>query len=150
MRRGEIYYCTQSVTTGDVIWSENRPCVVVSNDHLAATSTVVDVVFLTTQDKKPMDTHAVVCASARPGTALCEQIVAVPKSALGDYAATCTPAEMAAIDEALIASLGLSARLDFAAPGRAEYEQAIVTRTERDTYKRLYEALLAQLAGARL
>lgn len=160
MRRGEIYYCTQSVTTGDVIWSENRPCVVVSNDHLAATSPVVDVVFLTTQDKKPMPTHAQVFSTSRPGTALCEQIVAVPKSALGDYAATCSPEEMAAIDEALIASIGLSARLDFAEPleavgarceaavARCESEQAIITRTERDTYKALYEQLLAQLTGA--
>ena len=115
-----------------------------------------------------MPTHAPVSVTtARPGTALCEQIVAVPKSALGDYAATCTPEEMAGIDEALIASLGLSARFDFEEPvvppgaleaagasiretkERCDRELLLVTRTERDTYKALYENLLAQLMGAR-
>lgn len=166
MRRGEIYYCNQSVTGGDVIWSENRPCVIVSNNRLAETSTVVDVVFLTSQEKKPMPTHAPVTAANRPGIALCEQIVAVPKSALRDYMATCTPAEMAAIDDALIASLGLDARLDFAEPidpaplaaagasiretkERCDQELLLVTRAERDTYKQMYDALLAHLTGAR-
>ena len=90
----------------------------------------------------------------------------MPVSALVDYVTTCTPKEMAAIDEALGASIGLSARLDFAEPvepdpleivgasiretkERCDQELLLVTRTERDTYKRLYENLLAQLTGAR-
>ena len=156
MRRGEIYYCTESITADGVIWSANRPCVIVSDDHLACSSQVVNVVFLTTQEKRPLPTHAPVTSTGRPSTALCEQIVAAPISAMGDRIAVCTPAEQAGIDAALAASIGLSARFDFADPvepdpleTRAAEDQALIVRTERDTYKALYENLLAQLMGAR-
>ena len=166
MRRGEIYWCTESITADGVIWSANRPCVIVSDDHLACSSPVVDVVFLTTRKKRNLPTHAPVTSSGQPSTALCEQIVAAPVSALGTRIAVCTREEQAGIDRALAASIGLSARLDFAEPvepdpleivgasiretkERCDQELLLVTRAERDTYKRMYETLLAHLTGAR-
>ena len=166
LKRGEVYRCKDSVTPEGAIWSGGRPCVIVSDNHIARSSPVVCVVFLTTQKKRPLPTHARVDSTGRASTAICEQIATVPVSALVDYVTTCTPKEMAAIDEALGASIGLSARLDFAEPvepdpleivgasiretkERCDQELLLVTRTERDTYKRLYENLLAQLTGAR-
>ena len=116
MTRGEIYYCNDAVTTGDVIWSENRPCIVVSDNHLAATSSAVEVVFLTTQPKRPFPSHVPIRATGRPSIALCEQICTLPKASLGDYIGALPPEEMAALEVGMIASLGMGARLDFAEP----------------------------------
>lgn len=144
MRRGEIYYCLDQLTHGDVIWSEGRPCVIVSADEITESECgVVQVVFLTTQPKHVFPTHVKITSSGRESTVLCEQIVAIPKESLGARAGVCTPEDMRAIERGLLAGLGIAA-----GPARAEGDdQLLIARTERDTYKRMYEELLAKLLG---
>lgn len=105
--RGDIFYITQ----GSYVGSEQksgRPGVIVSNDLANKHSPNVEVVFLTSQEKKALPTHVEVIARV-PSTALCENIQTVSKERLSDFIRSCTTSEMKAIDKALLHSLGIEA-----------------------------------------
>lgn len=107
MKRGEVYYIKHGgVQTGSEMYS-GRPGIIVSDNHLNNTSTVVEVVYLTTRPKTDLPTHTVVTSCPQVSTSLCEQISSVAISRIGDYVCTLTETEMRAIDYALIESLGL-------------------------------------------
>ena len=106
MKRGDIYYIQHRNTTGAEIQS-GRPAIIVSNEALNATSTVLEVVFLTTQPKKELPTHVAIRSTGVESTALCEQVNSVSLSLVGKYCGTCTIGEMKAIDAALLVSLGI-------------------------------------------
>lgn len=107
MKRGEIYYITDRYTIGCEIKGA-RPGVIVSNDIMNQTSNVVEVVYLTAQTKKALPTHAIVNATGRESTALCEQVDTVSTLLVGDYCGTCSEDEMLAIERGLLASLDLA------------------------------------------
>lgn len=105
--RGDIFY----ITAGSYVGSEQksgRPGIIVSNDTANKHSPNVEVVFLTSQEKKPLPTHVEVICKV-PSTALCENIQTVSKERLGDFVKSCTTSEMKKIDEALLLSLGIEA-----------------------------------------
>ena len=106
MRRGEIYYISHRDGVGSEI-AKARPGVIVSHDALNRTSEVVEVVYLTTQPKKNLPTHAEIMATGRPSVALCEQIDHVSVQLVGDYCGTCSAKEMDAINAAPMHSLSL-------------------------------------------
>ena len=104
--RGDIYYVKKNgVTTGSE-QDSYRPAVIVSNDTGNKHSSVVEIVYLTTQEKKPLPTHCTINAKV-PSTAICEQISNVSKERLAEFVRTCTDEEMARIDRCLMISLGL-------------------------------------------
>lgn len=161
--RGEIYYIAPNETTGSEQQS-GRPAVIVSNDIGNEHSNVVEVVYLTTQEKKPMPTHVLICSMQKVSTALCEQIHSVSKSRIGSYAGQATESEMADINEALAVSLGIGlektnkavekwARAyveDVKAPvtppaPAVKDENLTIAITERDLYKALYEKIYEDL-----
>lgn len=106
--RGDIYY-VNTLYPDNIIGSEQkqgRPAIVVSNDMNNTYAETVTVVYLTTQDKKPLPVHVSVICKV-PCTALCEQIATISIQRLGDFVRTCTAAEMEAIDKALMVQLGI-------------------------------------------
>lgn len=107
MKRGEIYYIQRHDTVGAEIMKA-RPGIIISHNALNSTSDVVEVVYLTTQPKKPLPTHVIVEATGRTSTALCEHIDHVSTRLVGNYCGRCTDEEMDAIDTALMRSLSLS------------------------------------------
>lgn len=121
MRRGDIYFIANTHNCGAEI-AKSRPAVIVSNDALNATSDVVEVVYLTTQPKREMFTHVEIYATGRPSTVLCEQISSVSKTRIGDYLGRCSERNMADIERALLASLGLTAPVE----AREEQEEQAV------------------------
>lgn len=108
IKRGDIFYIANSkYYATDPENEAGRPAIVVSNDILNKNSSVVEVVYLTTRDKKPMPTHVgIICKI--PSTALCETIYTVTKDRIGDFIKSCSAEEMASIDKAMAVSLGLS------------------------------------------
>ena len=89
--RGDIFYIMQ----GSYVGSEQksgRPGVIVSNDLANKHSPNVEVVFLTSQEKKALPTHVEVIARV-PSTALCENIQTVSKERLRDFIRSCTTSE---------------------------------------------------------
>lgn len=108
--RGEIFYIHETEVTGNE-QSGGRPAVIVSNDIGNEHSPIVEVVYLTTQEKKPLPTHVSIKSAAKASTALCEQISTVHKSRIGSYVGQATEAELSGIDKALAVSLGIGLTL---------------------------------------
>jgi len=108
-KKGEIWNIRQgdSKPTGTEIWA-NRPAIIVSNNATNQKAGFVNVVFLTTAEKKPMPYHVSVMSGGKPATALCEQIFAVDKSRIGFYVGEITEEELLEVDKALLFSLGIS------------------------------------------
>lgn len=165
IRRGEIYYIYKGTNTGCEI-EAGRPALVVSNDTFNETSNVIEVVYLTTRDKKDFDTHVVINATGVESTILCEQISTVAVERFGSYKTTLTPEEMKAVESALLYSLGISQSClpkDNSIDEQGDNEentadnttdlhdnpeyvklnqQLYATTIEKDFYKKLYDELL--------
>lgn len=152
--RGDIFYVYRNAY--DVTGSEQdsgRPGVIVSNNIGNEKSEIVQVVYLTSQEKTPMPTHTeVVCKL--PSVAICEQVCTVSKKRLGDYIKTCTDDEMRRIDECLRISLALDEPVkevqiaDQTSVDQESYKDLLEARIGRDLYKKLYEDTLERLLKA--
>lgn len=112
----------QTVNRGDVFWVNSSPCsigseqfytrpgIIVSNEANNLFSPNVEIVYLTTADrKKPLPTHIPITSGQRRSTALCEAVYTVSKERLTNHYFTVSEKEMELIDAALCVSLGLSA-----------------------------------------
>ena len=144
IHRGDIYYITNPYDGTTTDPKPGRPAIIVSNDRNNDHSPSVEVVFLTTQEKKPMPTHVPVFSKVH-STALCENITSVFKERLGTFICKCSDEEMANIDKALMFSLGVEVREQ-----AKVNEQPTPTKVEveRDLYKTLYEQLLEKVVRA--
>lgn len=147
MKRGEIYFIERHDSIGSET-AKARPGIIVSNNVLNATSTVVEVVYLTTAPKKEMPTHAVINATGRPSIAICEHIDHISKSLVGDYCGECSDEEMRDVDEALLCSLGIEVPKENALTEQDKrmLEAAVTTmeqlKADRDRYAKMVDHLL--------
>ena len=105
--KGDIFYIAKS-NYNNVGSEQNpgRPAVVVSNNEANRFSRNVSVVYLTTQEKKPLPTHCEVVAREK-STALCEGVTTIAKERLLDFVKACTKEEMESIDECLAIALSI-------------------------------------------
>lgn len=153
--RGDIFYVMKVDPITGSEQEQGRPAVIVSNDIGNEHANIVEVVYLTTKDKKPLPTHVEVKSNVL-STALCEQITTVSKDRLGQFIRQCTHEEMKALDKAMMISLGIEYKQ--LEPDSIEYlrqeieESQLLTvpednraEIERDLYKRLYEQLLEKV-----
>lgn len=139
--RGDIFYIMQESYVGSE-QKPGRPGIIVSNDLANKHSPNVEVVFLTSQDKKYLPTHVEVIARV-PSTAMCENIQTVSKERLSDFIRSCTTSEMKAIDKALLHSLGIEAPVVVRGNQETEVSKTVLeAEVERNLYKALYEQLL--------
>lgn len=88
-----------------------RPGIIVSNDVGNEHAPIVEIVYLTSRDKKPMPTHVRIKSSPVPSIALCEQIETIYKKRIGTYLGKTTMDEMKRIDKALVVSIGLGGEM---------------------------------------
>lgn len=147
MKRGEIYFITNTNRDEGNEIRGNRPAVIVSNDTINKHSGVVEIVYTTTQPKKDLPTHVLTRSTLRPSTILCEQVHTVSTLRVGDYLGELTEQELAAVDTALAISLNLDFKqettltpLNLANPDTDA--QLVKLETERDLYRKLYSELL--------
>ncbi len=157
IKRGDIYYIDR--IAGASLGSEQqpgRPAIIVSNDALNATSEVVEVVYLTTQEKPDLPTHVQIRSTGRISTALCEQISTASILRLGDYIGTATKEEMLRIDTAIMISLGIedAPEVEKPLPLRETFPatpiptvdaEKIELKAQLEVYKNLYEGLLQRV-----
>lgn len=144
IRRGDIFYISGGKTyAGYGKQSESgRPAIIVSNDLMNKTADYVEVVYLTTQDKKALPTHCeVVCK--QKSTAMCETIYTINKDRIGDYVKSLTSAELAAVNECLMYSIRLSYISDFSEPIDRDYADL---QDEIDTLRSHNDKLKSELA----
>lgn len=136
-KRGEIYYVipdSDTESVGSEQCNHDRPAIIVSNDVGNKFSPIVEVVYLTTRPKKDLPTHVDIYTTAKPSTALCEQICTISKMRLRKYVNECTEQEMDDINKALSVSLGISTTKGTAKYMekwfKSEQEQQDVTESE--------------------
>jgi len=142
VKRGDIFYIANSkFYSTDPSNEAGRPGIIVSNDTLNEHSPVVEVVYLTTKDKKPMPTHVGILCKI-PSTALCETIYTVTKDRLGDFVRSCTDKEMAEINRGMLCSLGITAPVAEREVKTSENADTTSLAVEKNLYKTLYEQLL--------
>ena len=108
--RGDIYYVFPKEAVG-CEQMNGRPAIIVSNDMGNEYSSVVEVVYLTKQDKAPLPTHVEINSSKYPSIALCEQISTISKERLGNYIASVTQIELKNIERAMLVSLDINSNL---------------------------------------
>lgn len=107
--RGEVFYITSRFDTVGSEQRSGRPAVIVSNNINNEFSPVVEICYLTLQEKTELPTHVFVDRGACVNSLiLCEQITSVSKDRLGDYMCKLPDDIMDAVDKALIESLGLN------------------------------------------
>ena len=127
IKRGEIYYIEPSKTlqtTGSEQRS-NRPGIVVSNNENNEHSSIVEIVYLTTQPKNSMQTHVIINSAIKTSIALCEQVNTVAVERLADYMGQCSEDEINKIDEALMISLDIGKNEE-----RDSYEKMLLNKIE--------------------
>ena len=126
MKRGEIYYIGNSRTTYESGSEQfaGRPAIIVSNDKCNEFSTVIEVVYLTTQEKNPLPTHIGIRSTGTQSIALCEAIYSVSTDRVLDHIGKCTEYEMQMVDVGLAISLGL----DF--PETVKVSEPVAEQTE--------------------
>lgn len=139
MRRGEIYWVDIPNAIGHELMKD-RPAIIVSCDALNDNSPVVQVVYCSASPKKELPEHITIRSTEQISTALCENVYTVDKSRVGRFVGRCTRREMEQVDLGLLSGLGL-AQYSLASPQEDE--------EERDTYKRMYESLLARMTMER-
>lgn len=156
MRRGEIYWVDIPNAIGHELMKD-RPAIIVSCDALNDNSPVVQVVYCSASPKKELPEHITIRSTEQISTALCENVYTVDKSRVG----RCTRREMEQVDLGLLSGLGLaqyglaSPQEDEEEPVRGDTEDGtasmalVIAQTERDTYKRMYESLLARMTMER-
>lgn len=108
--RGEIFFINEGESSGNEQGGA-RPGIIVSNDVGNKHAPIVEVVYLTSREKKLMPTHVRIKSSPIPSIALCEQIETVYKKRIGKYLAKATMDEMKRIDKALAVSIGLGGNM---------------------------------------
>ena len=106
IRRGEIYFIERGCSVG-CEQHAGRPGIVVSNDKNNRFSRTLEVVLLTTREKKWLPTHVPIHSVRYPSTALCEQIMTVAVERVGRYIGRLTKAEQHAVDKAMMVSIAL-------------------------------------------
>lgn len=164
IRRGEIHFVDRIQTAGCETRGP-RPAVIVSNNVQCDTSTVLQVVYLTTAPKKELTTHVVLeetsNGNGEGSTVLCENIYSISKERLQDnsYYARVSDADMDRIDRALLISLDLERRCSVqSAPAKpaakkapepkiqsVDAEELRKARSEAEFYKQQYEAILERV-----
>ena len=162
MRRGEIYWVDIPNAIGHELMKD-LPAIIVSCDALNDNSPVVQVVYCYASPKKELPEHITIRSTEQISTALCENVYTVDKSRVGRFVGRCTRREMEQVDLGLLSGLGL-AQYSLASPQEDEEEPEpvrgdteggtasmalVIAQTERDTYKRMYESLLARMTMER-
>lgn len=108
--RGQIYYVYPVETVGSE-QEGGRPAIIVSNDVGNEFSRVVEVVYLTTMEKKPLPTHVRIDSTSRKSIALCEQIETIDKRRIGKYINEVSDEELRNLEGAMLVSLGIQTNL---------------------------------------
>jgi mRNA interferase MazF len=106
IRRGEIWWIRFDPTLGGEI-RKTRPAVVVSNDRFNLTNNRLQVVPLTSSDKRLYLFEAKVMVGGRSSKAMADQIRTIAKERVGEKIGHVTVDEMKAIEQAIRIQLAL-------------------------------------------
>jgi mRNA interferase MazF len=107
-RRGDIFWVKLDPVRGTEI-RKTRPAVIISNDSCNKYGTRVVVLPVTSNVESLYPGEAKIEIRGRPARVLGDQIRSIDKSRLGSKIEALSPAELAAVEEAVLITLGLQA-----------------------------------------
>lgn len=105
-RRGEVWWVSFDPSLGGEI-RKTRPALVLSNNAANAALNRVIVVPLTSQTAKLYPGEAMVTLNGEQRKAMADQIVTASKQRLRDKLGSLSPADMAAVEKAVLLQLGI-------------------------------------------
>lgn len=151
IHRGDVFWIADTQTEVGSEYAKTRPAVIVSNEANNRYSANLEIVWLTTANKKPLPTHVTLYSAPRVSVALCECVTTISKERLREYYCTLKSEEMAHIDRAIRISLGLPEPSEKPEKTESLKESAndLLLSSLRSDYKLLlkkHDALLAQQA----
>ena len=157
IHRGDVFYIEKrNDTVGHEQWS-GRPAIIVSCDEINRGNSTVEIVYMTSQPKTENPLHVPIFAMGRQSTALCEQIWSISVERLQSKGENIGD-QMAAIDRALMVSLGLDGK-SVAEPAERPMDMETVKETLKnargnwnwrakyEVLRELYDNLLEQVVG---
>nr|DAH29142.1 MAG TPA: PemK-like protein [Caudoviricetes sp.] len=151
IHRGDVFWIADTQTEVGSEYAKTRPAVIVSNEANNRYSANLEIVWLTTANKKPLPTHVTLYSAPRVSVALCECVTTISKERLLEYYCTLTSEEMAHIDRAIRISLGLPEPAE--KPGKTASSektpddlQLSNLRSDYQLLLKKHDALLAQQA----
>ena len=168
VRRGEMHWVESAQNQVGAEIKKTRPAIVVSSNENNERSEMIEIVYMTTQPKRDHPTHVTIASTSNGkgegSVALCECIYSISKRRLQEdsYYGRVSDEDMAEIDRALMASLGLDKYIaeddDFEEDWDEEtceagteendelYDNALrQARVEAEFYKQKYEELLDRI-----
>lgn len=110
MVRGEIWLVNLPFTGNSIQGGGIRPMIIASNTMACKYSPVIHAIPTTGQAKKRMPTHVQIpisCGLIRTSTALCEQVMLLPKDAFIKKVGYCNDYVMDKIDRSILIQFGL-------------------------------------------
>lgn len=151
IHRGDVFWIADTQTEVGSEYTKTRPAVIVSNEANNRYSANLEIVWLTTANKKPLPTHVTLYSAPRVSVALCECVTTISKERLREYYCTLKSEEMAHIDRAIRISLGLPEPAEKPEKTESIEESAndLLLSSLRSDYKLLlkkHDELLAQQA----
>lgn len=155
IKRGDIYWIKKNPHKPSIgsVQEAERPAIIVSNNTANKNAYIFEVVYLTTSPKKDLPTHVTIKSTPQTSTALCEQITTISDEQISNYIGKCSTAEMMAVDQAMLISLGIDFDHD-QAENTAEPDEItlaemndmrvalIQAQKEAEIYQKLYTDLL--------
>ena len=153
IKRGDIWYVESSYAAVGSEQRPGRPAIAVSNDKNNQHSSTVEMVYLTTQPKHDLPTHVTIRSTNRVSTAICEQITTVAVDRIGSYYGHVTDEEMAAIDRAMLVSLGIQhgdnvGEIEETSPISDLDSRLAEAEAKRKVLQELYDSLLNKVIRA--
>ena len=104
-RRGDVFWVSLDPSRGTEI-RKTRPAVIVSNDSCNKYGTRVIVLPVTSNVESLYPGEAMIEIQRRPARVLGDQMRSLDKSRLGSRIGTLSPAELSAVEEAILITLG--------------------------------------------
>jgi mRNA interferase MazF len=104
-RRGDVFWVKLDLALGTEI-RKTRPAIIVSNDSCNRHGARVIVLPITSNVQSLYPGEATVEVQGRPARALGDQMRSLDKSRLGSRIGTLSPAELSAVEEAILITLG--------------------------------------------
>jgi len=112
MLRGEIYLATVENSVGGSVQNIfQRPMIIISNNMAVKHSPILHAIPLTSRVKRWMPTHVEISASSsglvKNSTAMCEQLMLLPKESFTRKIGTCDSLTMDKLEDGLMVQFGM-------------------------------------------
>ena len=107
-RRGDVYLIRESGREVGCEMAKSRPGIIVSNNVGNRSSSILEIVYLTTKQNTRLPTHVRVMLQNRPSVAMAEQLTCVSQERALRFMGRIGKEDMRRVEKAICTNLGLN------------------------------------------